>query len=105
MKLIKSLFLLNIFFLFLNGCSSFSEAGKVLRNDKQLSSDEFLIKKKKPLTVPPDFENIPEPNTNIREVKTEKDRIETIINKSKSKSSKIESKTSSIETSILNQIK
>ena len=105
MKLIKSLFLLNIFLLFLSGCSSFSEAGKVLRNDKQTSSDEFLIKKRKPLTTPPDFENIPEPDTNIREVKTEQDRIETIINKSKSKSSKTESKTSSIETSILNQIK
>ena len=47
--------------LLLNNCSSFSEAGKVLRNEKVRTTDEFLIEKKEPLTQPPDFDTIPEP--------------------------------------------
>ena len=39
------------FFLFLlSACAGFSEAGKVLRNEKSEATDEFLIKKNEPLT-------------------------------------------------------
>ena len=103
MKLIKSLFLLNIFLLFLNGCSGFSEAGKVLRNDKQLSSDEFLIKKKEPLTQPPEFYKMPKPGSTQARIESGQKSIEKILNTSETP--KKQTKSSSTEESILKQIK
>ena len=102
MKIIKSLFLLCILSFVLNGCSSLSEAGKVIRNEKTRTTDEFLIKKQQPLTQPPDFETIPEPGSIKNKAKN---NIEKILKTSKTKSSTSQSKSSSIEESILNQIK
>lgn len=62
--LIKKRILIFLFFLFiLNNCSSLDEAGKVLRNEKTKYNDEFLVEKKQPLTMPPDFDKIPLPNS------------------------------------------
>ena len=62
--MIKIKFLLNVFLLFLLwGCGTASEVGKVMRNEKIKSTDEFLVKKKQPLTLPPDFAEIPEPGS------------------------------------------
>ena len=52
MKLIKNLIILSSLSIALNGCSSFKEAGKVLRNEKVKTSDEFLIQKKEPTLLP-----------------------------------------------------
>ena len=46
MKKINLITLLLSSIFILNGCSSFSEAGKVLRNEKVRTTDEFLIKKR-----------------------------------------------------------
>ena len=46
----------------LNSCGGFSDVGKVLRNEKTRTTDEFLVKKE-PLSLPPDFKTLPEPNT------------------------------------------
>ena len=43
-------------------CSGFKEAGKVLRNEKTNTTDEFLVKKE-PLIMPPDLDKIPEPQS------------------------------------------
>ena len=51
-----------VFFLLMS-CSSFEEAGKALRNEKLKSTDEFLIEKRGPLTIPPDMNELPRPNT------------------------------------------
>ena len=59
MKKINKL-LLYIFFVFLlNSCGSMSEAGKVLRNEKVKTTDEFLVKKRQPLVLPPDYDTLP----------------------------------------------
>ena len=44
--------LIKIFFIsvFLSSCGGLGDAGKVLRNEKIKSSDEFLVKKKEFLT-------------------------------------------------------
>ena len=57
-----NLLLLTLFFLV--SCSGFKEAGKVLRNEKVNSTDEFLVKKREPLILPPDYDKMPEPNSN-----------------------------------------
>ena len=99
--------IISLLFLFLlNNCSSFSEAGKVLRNEKVRTTDEFLIKKKEPLTQPPDFDTIPEPGSIENKADKEENSIESILglNTNEQKSS-TGSSSSSTEESILNQIK
>ena len=88
----------------LNSCGTLEEAGKVLRNDKR-STDEFLIKKKGPLTQPPDFDKIPEPGSNKNQAESEVSNIERILKKNTSKSNSSKIKSSTTEESILNQIK
>ena len=51
MRKIRYLFL----FLFLISCAAAEDAKKVLKNEKVKSTDEFLIKKKQPLELPPDY--------------------------------------------------
>tara|TARA_B110000285_G_C15130687_1_gene623372 strand:+ start:2066 stop:2383 length:318 start_codon:yes stop_codon:yes gene_type:complete len=104
MKIIKSFFLFSLLVIFMNSCSSFSEAGKVLRNEKTRTTDEFLIEKKGPLSQPPDFKNIPTPGT-LKNPKKENSSIEQILKTQESNPSNSKIKSSSTEDSILNQIR
>jgi|TARA_B110000967_G_C18607524_1_gene422351 hypothetical protein len=88
----------------LNSCSSLSDAGKVLRNEKINTTDEFLIKKKEPLTQPPDFTEIPEPGS-TKKTESRQNSFEEIIKKGRSESNSSSTKSSSTEESIINQIK
>ena len=47
----------------LTSCSSLDEAGKVLKNEKIRTTDEFLVKKRDPLVLPPDYKEIPLPGS------------------------------------------
>tara|TARA_B100001057_G_scaffold472320_1_gene535504 strand:- start:787 stop:1080 length:294 start_codon:yes stop_codon:yes gene_type:complete len=65
-----------IFLLFLlTTCSSFDEAGKALRNEKTRTTDEFLIEKRGPLSLPPKMNELPKPRTNNSEVKKDNESI------------------------------
>jgi hypothetical protein len=99
--LIFSLFCL----LVLNNCSTGSEIGKVLRNEKVRTTDEFLIKKKEPLTQPPDFDTIPEPGSIESKAEKEENSIKSILSSNTNEQSSTSSSSSSTEESILNQIK
>ena len=55
-------FLIIVIFL-LTSCSSLDEAGKVLKNEKIRTTDEFLVKKRDPLVLPPDYKEIPIPGS------------------------------------------
>ena len=96
--------LLVIFFLFA-ACNNLNEAKKVLKNEKTFTSDEFLVKKKEPLTQPPDFDEIPEPGSIRNEKSKDLRNIEDILSIPKEDSDSSKSSTTSTETSILNQIK
>tara|TARA_B100000963_G_C22487036_1_gene607415 strand:- start:599 stop:871 length:273 start_codon:yes stop_codon:yes gene_type:complete len=87
----------------LNSCSGLSEAGKVLRNEKTRTTDEFLVKKREPLSQPPDIDKIPEPDSIIKR-QTDDNSINKILKIPKE--SVNQKKThSSVEQSILNEIK
>ena len=60
-----------VFLFLLSGCAGFSEAGKVLRNEKSEATDEFLIKKE-PLTQPPDYKILPTPDSMVSNKKMKK---------------------------------
>ena len=92
-----------LFLLFLNSCTAVSEgfAGKKRNND------EFLVKKKAPLVLPPNFEQLPEPGVSPSEDKTLNIlSIEEIIRQSSSNDTSTEtsSSNSSIEKSIIEKI-
>ena len=89
----------------LTACSSLEEAGKIIRNERVNSTDEFLIKKRQPLTIPPDMDKIPQPNSLEQSKKDgeEKEQIKEILGTSEETSSS--SKTRSTEKSILEQIR
>ena len=72
----------------LSACGSVKEAGKVLRNEKVKNTDEFLVKKKQPLILPPDYEKIPEPGSANKVEKDDKDKIKKILKSSEIDQSK-----------------
>ena len=80
------------------------DAGKVLRNEKVKTTDEFLVKKKDPLILPPDYDKIPEPGSLSTEKIDEEEKIKKILNAPKVENDKKNS-SSSIEESIINQIR
>ena len=98
--------IISLFCLFvLSNCSTGREIGKVLRNEKVRTTDEFLIKKKEPLTQPPDFDTIPEPGSTENKAEKEENSIESILSSNTSEPNSTNSSSSSTEESILSQIK
>ena len=57
MRFLKIFFLLNLI-LYLSSCGSLK---KSFSNQKKSNSDEFLVTKKNPLELPPDFDQLPLP--------------------------------------------
>ena len=104
MKNIKNFVYIFFILIFFNSCTSFSKAGKVLRNEKVSSTDEFLVKKKDPLVLPPDYNEIPKPKSMTKGDQKNKGQIKEILRIEKDENSQIISETS-IEESILKNIK
>ena len=85
---------------FVTSCQTLGDVKRGLTGEKMTSTDEFLIKKKDPLIMPPDYENLPTPDerTAAREEISE-------FEKSLGTSIEDDSSTSSSgESSILKQI-
>jgi len=61
-NLSKNLIYLFIILITLSACTSLKDG---LVGTKRSSSDEFLVEKKNPLTLPPEFNKLPVPNTII----------------------------------------
>ena len=99
----NKIILLTISSALLISCSGFKDAGKVLRNEKITTTDEFLIKKRDPLVLPPDFREIPKPKSQSNQTQKEK-KIEDILKVPK-EGSKSSNKSLSVEQSIIDKIK
>ena len=84
-------------------CSGLKDAGKVLRNEKTATTDEFLIKKRNPLVLPPDYEKIPEPGSINKKNQEDEDKIKKILKTPKP--TKSTNNRSSTEESILENIR
>ena len=84
----------------ITSCESLREG---LTGSKNLSTDEFLVKKKDPLVLPPDFENLPNPSERQVSVEEMTSFEKTLKKQTISESSSATE--NSVEESILNQIK
>ena len=106
MEKITKLLILSIFIITLNSCGSIKEG---FTNSKKKSTDEFLVKKKSPLVMPPEFDELPIPgNENQEQKNNENSEIKSLITGSDNKSSKSENSSNqntTTENSILEKIK
>ena len=96
-KIKSTILFLIVIFLFSN-CSGF------YNSKKQNKSDEFLVEKKSPLKLPPDYDQLPTPlETNNEEIEKESS-IEKMIKDNKNETKKSNSN-SSLEELVLDKIK
>ena len=93
--------------LFLNSCGSVGEALQGKKRSDQ--GDEFLIDKKNPLVMPPDFDKLPKPGeANVKSTKNienDQSNIKNLLKNSNDQSISNTSESTSIESSILKKIK
>ena len=61
MQKILNKIIIIIFFLITACESSWEDVKKGLGGEKRTSTDEFLVRKKEPLVMPPKWKNLPEP--------------------------------------------
>ena len=75
-----------------------------MRNEKTTTTDEFLVKKKEPLVLPPNYNELPEPNSLKKQEIGEDEKIKKIL---KSSTSTKENKKgiTSVEKKIIDRIK
>ena len=99
----KKIFLF-VFLSTLLSCQGFKDAGKVLRNEKITNTDEFLVKKKEPLIIPPDIDIVPEPQSIKNKKQTKDEKIKDILKLPQSSMNKKKTN-SSTENSIINRIR
>ena len=91
--------------LFLYSCSTVKEG---FINQKKSSSDEFLVEKKSPLVMPPDYNDLPIPNQNKDSLKANENKIKDLVKKNNSENSEMNNSQDDnldIEHSILKKIK
>jgi hypothetical protein len=77
MSKIKKLILLT-HILLLTSCNTVNNA---LTNPKKNSTDEFLVEKKSPLVMPPDYNELPIPNENSEQKDKNDSEFKTLISK------------------------
>ena len=91
--------------LFLYSCSTVKEG---FTNQKKSSSDEFLVEKKSPLVMPPDYNDLPVPNQNKETAETNENKIKDLVTKNENENvenNNSEDSNLDIEQSILKKIK
>lgn len=101
-NLSKLLILLSI--LFLQSCSNLKET---LSMKKKAGVDEFLVKEKSPLILPPDFDNLPIPMDKEQDKSKNKNDIKELLstNKDPATNTGLEKSYSSLEESLRKKIK
>ena len=88
----KIIYILSIIF-FVTSCETMSSVKRGLTGEKRASTDEFLIKKKDALIMPPDYENLPTPEERIaakKEISAFEKSLGTSIEDNSSRSSSVE---------------
>ena len=90
-----------LLFAFLTSCAdTFDSVKRGLTGEKKSSADEFLVKKKDPLILPPDYENLPDPDE--RDINLEEESI--FQNSLENEEEEESTSGASAETSILKKI-
>ena len=96
-----------IIFFVITACgSSWEDVKKGLGGGKNTSTDEFLVKKKDPLVMPPKWKDLPKPGQGMESVDEVTDIEELIqLGKNQESSTNLERGSGNLEESILKRIK
>ena len=94
-------FLLLVFFVTISSCGTVKKA---FTNQKKNSSDEFLVEKKAPLVMPPNFNELPKPKEKIEEDKST-NSIKDLIVEETVNGDDISKDNSNLEETLLKKIK
>ena len=102
MKIFKNFVIIN-FLLLLLSCSVVKEG---FENPKKKSSDEFLVEKKSPLVMPPEFKKLPVPENNEQDIYSDQKTIKDLLNENVDQTSVLNDKPNeSLEKTLLEKIK
>ena len=96
----KNILFICIFFILLS-CSTVREG---FQNNKKNNSDEFLVEKKSPLVMPPDFDKLPIPSTNNENEEFTQNSLKEMIQKN-NKSSASSNASKNFQESLIDKIK
>ena len=102
----KIIYLSSILFLITACADTWGSVKRGLTGAKQNSTDEFLVEKKDPLVLPPNFEDLPVPSDSaIEEEETESSSFEKTLSITTDEESDEGSSSNTTEESILNKIR
>ena len=99
----KIIFLFTLVFLLTSCADSWDSVKRGLTGAKKKSTDEFLVKKKDPLVLPPDYDSLPTPDDRVTAQKDIASFEEKLTTKSLTESDL--STNDSAEKSIIEQIR
>ena len=104
MKKINKFIIIYLSFILLNSCAAVQES---FSSNKKTGSDAFLVEKKAPLVMPPDYEELPIPKRDNQEIRENSDNIKKLIlNDNENTNKSISSQNNdSLEKNILEKIK
>ncbi len=104
MSIIKKNFIFIFIFIFLSNCQSLGNFKKAMTGQKVNTTDEFLIKKKDPLILPPQYDKLPLPKSSDFQEEKE-NTIKSILKAGKNSEIKKSSGMSSLEKKILEELR
>ena len=106
MKNFKFFVILNIIIITLNSCGTVKES---FSSQKKNNNDEFLVEKKSPLLMPPDYDELPVPQSeNISKNNGEENELKKLLTKTDSQSSstnELKNSVGTLEEILLKKIK
>ncbi len=103
MKKFKKLWFVLVLTLMFQGCSSIKEG---FRSQKKNSTDEFLVEKKSPLVMPPEYNELPVPEIENFESEIEEENdIKKLLTNSNNTNSNSNEQNKNFKNSILDKIK
>ena len=104
MKIFKKLILLSFIYI-LTSCGTLKEG---FSNQKKNNNDEFLVEKKSPLIMPPDYNELPVPNAESNQSLSEENSIKNLVKNEETNtntSNANSSESTGLEESLLEKIK
>ncbi len=101
MKYLRLFILINLI-LFVYSCGTIKEG---FTNQKKNSSDEFLVEKKSPLVMPPNYDELPLPDSEKDKSNSNDNKIKTLVSNNEDLTTKSDDINQSFEESLLKKIK
>jgi len=100
----RIIFIFLLFFILASCADTFDSVKRGLTGTKANTADEFLVKKKDPLILPPDYENLPTPDERVEDEEENLIFKNTLENENETETESSSVDSGSVENSILKKI-